>query len=707
MRAFLAIVFTYVLINSALCNAPIRPGTGNPSPRLPRTSASQLQQNGTRNARINMMRTREQQLLNVFEVVISTLEGKLQRIDNLDKAVEHLMRRVESLDSKVADNIIKTDAVITRLRDLNTKLSSEETAIRDKFARSATSSSLSSRLVSLDQKVSDIDSKLVGLKNQIDNNFLPIDDINAEASEKKTVSMNVHEITKAMNTEVMGHVTKELDQLKKSTDNIDKKLQYHINLVSDNVGKMLNLVKDVHEAIVEQNNYTYNVTTTTVPPFLKSSKIDVLVNQMKPIMSVSEKMDEVWDVVVGTKSSVDDLVPKSDELLTHTQRQERAIGQIHEDLRTNTNLIIENLDMVEKRLKKQEDDVAILAQRPVSPELLLDPTIDRLVEYDPNRYHVDDFTEAIPTTTYPPISTTTTTSPTTTTTSSVSQTTPAAFNNTIPTNSTNGKLEKTRKGGIIFPSVKNKPSVVNTTFTTDILSIKDIKGYSCVDLLNARMRQSGVYYLQIRGTTYWFLKVYCEQEIADGGWTVIQRRDDFGEPRENFNRDWADYKNGFGDPGKEFWLGNENIYMLTNNEDYSLRIEMEDFEGNKRYAQYSHFKIHSEADYYKLEIDGYEGNAGDSLNDPWYGSNNIPFSTYNKDNDRSSLNCASMLKGGWWFRSCGRSLNGLYLHNQDLSARQGIVWFRWRGWDYTLKKVVMMIKPKGPQPMTTPSSPSS
>jgi hypothetical protein len=51
---------------------------------------------------------------------------------------------------------------------------------------------------------------------------------------------------------------------------------------------------------------------------------------------------------------------------------------------------------------------------------------------------------------------------------------------------------------------------------------------------------------------------------------VIQRRDDFGEPRENFNRDWADYKNGFGDPAKEFWMGNENIYMLTNNEDYAL-----------------------------------------------------------------------------------------------------------------------------------------
>lgn len=98
--------------------------------------------------------------------------------------------------------------------------------------------------------------------------------------------------------------------------------------------------------------------------------------------------------------------------------------------------------------------------------------------------------------------------------------------------------------------------------------------------------------------------------------------------------------------------------MLTNNEEYSLRVELEDFDGNKRYidnesgyeifsniflnidsiffhikyryAQYSHFKIYSEAEYYKLEIDGYEGNAGDSLNDPWYGSNSSPFSTFNR-----------------------------------------------------------------------------
>lgn len=328
---------------------------------------------------------REQQLLNVFEVVISTLEGKLQRIDNLDKAVEHLMRRVESLDNSISDNIQKTDSVISKLKILDKLSYDDEKTIKSTLA----ANNLDNRLVSLDEKVSEIDNKLEGLKNQIDNNLLPtlLDDINAEASERKPISMNVVEITKAMNAEVINHMTKELGHIKIVTEGIDKKIQFHINIVSESLGKVLRQLEDIHEAVVEQHeNINYNQsTTTTLPPIIKSSKIDSLVQQMKPIMSVSEKMDEVWDVVVGTKSSVDDLVPKSDELLTHTQRQERAIGEIHSDLRTKTNLIISNLDMVEKRLKKQEDASAVLSQRPVPAELLLDPTIDRLVEYDSNR----------------------------------------------------------------------------------------------------------------------------------------------------------------------------------------------------------------------------------------------------------------------------------------------------------------------------------
>ncbi|CAL7945397.1 unnamed protein product [Xylocopa violacea] len=666
------------------------------------------------------------------------------------------MRRVEALDSRMNDNIDKTDAVITKLRTLDLKLfnshptfsptesvyptrtsdDKSDSEIRSgsklhaiqQSRENPSSETLGEKLLSLDQKVSDIDHKLVNLKNQLDSNFLQNDDINAEASEKKPVSMSVIEITKAMSNEVINHITIEIENLRQATNNMDRKLQFHVNLVSDRLGTIYNMMTDVHDAILVRgtanNRQTFNAsktttTTTESPP--KQSKIDRIVEQMYPMLTVSEKMDQVWNVVVGTKSSVDDLLPKSDELLTQTQRQERAINEIHADLRLKTNKIIENLEGVENRLRKQEDDVASLAQRPIPAELLLDPTIDRLVEYDSSRYV--GASEDIPSeTTVTPVTPTTivssvsmsmssSTSSNTVTTNNFNNSNSIVgssnFSNSTaslgPSPSSSSQRPSSKNRGVIFPSVKNKPSPANSTFATDaFLSYKDVKGYSCVDLLNAGMRDSGVYYLQIRGTTYWFLKVYCEQDIAEGGWTIIQRRDDFGEPRENFNRDWADYKNGFGDPAREFWLGNENIYMLTNNEDYMLRVELEDFEGNKRYAQYSHFKIYSEAEYYKLEIDGYDGNAGDSLNDPWYGSNNSPFSTYNRDNDRSSLNCASMLKGGWWWKSCGRGLNGLYLNDpQDLTARQGIVWFRWRGWDYTLKRATMMIKPKGPTTTTT------
>ncbi|XP_050315777.1 angiopoietin-2 isoform X2 [Anthonomus grandis grandis] len=608
------------------------------------------------------------------------------------------MRRVETLDSRVNNNIDKTDSVILKLRNLDTKLFETAAGVDRKliFDDSVT---LNKKLVSLDQKVSDIDSKLNGLKNQLDNNYLQNEDINVEASEKRPVSMNVVEISKALNTEVLNHITKELGQVRETTSTMDKKLQYHINYATENMGKIINMISDIHQAIVEETKGYHEerfqrngstTTTTSKPEVTRSSKIDSLVQQMKPMISVSEKMDEVWNVVVGTKSSVDDLVPKSDELLTQTQRQERAIGEIHNDLRSKTNKIIANLDKVEMRLKKQEDDVATLAQRPVPADILLsEPSLD-IPDYDQPRFDEEDFTVNAQYTTLPPPSTSNQSSYV------VQSGNFSNVSNNSNVASTTEKRAEKRKGGVIFPSVKNKPLLNNSTFVTDaVTSVRDIRGYSCADLLTAGMRTSGVYHLQIRGTTFWFLKVYCEQEVADGGWTVIQRRNDFGIPRENFNRDWNDYKNGFGDPAKEFWLGNENIYMLTNNEEYSLRVELEDFEGNKRYAQYSHFKIYSEAEYYKLEIDGYEGNAGDSLNDPWYGSNNSPFSTYNRDNDRSSLNCASMLKGGWWWKSCGRGLNGLYLNDpQDLTARQGIVWFRWRGWDYTLKKSVMMIKPK-------------
>lgn len=68
-----------------------------------------------------------------------------------------------------------------------------------------------------------------------------------------------------------------------------------------------------------------------------------------------------------------------------------------------------------------------------------------------------------------------------------------------------------------------------------------------------------------------FLQVYCDMENNGGGWTVIQRRK-IG--LTSFNRDWKQYKNGFGTIRGDFWLGNEQIFRLTR-QPTVLRIEME------------------------------------------------------------------------------------------------------------------------------------
>ena len=36
----------------------------------------------------------------------------------------------------------------------------------------------------------------------------------------------------------------------------------------------------------------------------------------------------------------------------------------------------------------------------------------------------------------------------------------------------------------------------------------------------------------------------------EGGWTVIQSRGQYGNPPDYFNKGWAEYKAGFGMPGK-------------------------------------------------------------------------------------------------------------------------------------------------------------
>ena len=44
-----------------------------------------------------------------------------------------------------------------------------------------------------------------------------------------------------------------------------------------------------------------------------------------------------------------------------------------------------------------------------------------------------------------------------------------------------------------------------------------------------------------------------------------------------------------------------------------FRIDMEDYEGHRRFAEYTTFDVADESDNYRVTIDGYRGTAGDAL----------------------------------------------------------------------------------------------
>lgn len=86
---------------------------------------------------------------------------------------------------------------------------------------------------------------------------------------------------------------------------------------------------------------------------------------------------------------------------------------------------------------------------------------------------------------------------------------------------------------------------------------------------------------------------------------------------------------GFGNIDGEYWLGLENIYMLSNQDNYKLLIELEDWSDKKVYAEYSSFRLEPESEFYRLRLGTYQGNAGDSM--MWH--NGKQFTTLDRDKD--------------------------------------------------------------------------
>ena len=224
----------------------------------------------------------------------------------------------------------------------------------------------------------------------------------------------------------------------------------------------------------------------------------------------------------------------------------------------------------------------------------------------------------------------------------------------------------------------------------------------CLDLFQQGYSEDGVYVITpadgastsiydwslttVDGYNSVSIDVWCD--MTNGGWTVIQNRQDGSV---DFYRDWIDYKNGFGNIFGEHWLGLDNIHLLTL-DSCSLYIEMETFGDvlpESATVSYSTFTVTDESDLYRLVIGDYTGSCSDSMST----HNNSQFSTRDNDNDSGEINCASEYTGAWWFNQClASNLNGRYLGGTNSEYAKGIVWVGCWGQNYSLKRTVMKVR---------------
>ena len=194
-------------------------------------------------------------------------------------------------------------------------------------------------------------------------------------------------------------------------------------------------------------------------------------------------------------------------------------------------------------------------------------------------------------------------------------------------------------------------------------------------------KQEGLVLLRASGEA---VTVPCDGQ----GWITFLRRVD--DEHHFTRRNWTAYKDGFGNPSASFWLGLQTIHLLTKDRPAVMRVELEAWDGEQRYTQYSFFRVDGEDLAYRLQVDGYTGTAGDGL----HIHNGMRFSTLDRDNDEHPGDCARHHGGGWWYWRCFHSLltSEYVLDGVDVKDDHGLQWVPWKGKNYSYKRAEMKLR---------------
>ncbi|NWR81819.1 FGL1L protein, partial [Centropus unirufus] len=174
---------------------------------------------------------------------------------------------------------------------------------------------------------------------------------------------------------------------------------------------------------------------------------------------------------------------------------------------------------------------------------------------------------------------------------------------------------------------------------------------------------SGIYVIRPIGLHP--IVVYCEMNVTDGGWTVIQRNRH--DTEITWAESWSTYKYGFGNVHTDYWLGTEYIHQISKQKVYQVRFVIWDNTYNMKFADYNLFSLDNESQGYRLRLGAYSGTAGDAMasNSPSTMHDNMKFSAKDLDQDTNSGNCASSYGGGWWYSGC---------YSVRLNFKGGLTW---------------------------------
>ncbi|XP_025093956.1 angiopoietin-1-like [Pomacea canaliculata] len=161
------------------------------------------------------------------------------------------------------------------------------------------------------------------------------------------------------------------------------------------------------------------------------------------------------------------------------------------------------------------------------------------------------------------------------------------------------------------------------------------------------------------------IRVFCSPDVEH----IILLRF-FNVP--SFNRSMADYVAGFGDDHSDYWVGLENLHLLTSSTSYTLGVQVSFPAQYQRY--YSNFEVKGAGDGYSMTFTSHYDPPTSSvlpMGDCLSPLQNHPFSTYDADNDgNATYNCAeTTVEGGGTTTSVATATSWAEFPNLRLACR--------------------------------------